>query len=189
MLSINRKSLIINIDLSPENYCIIHTHRLLGQTWNRRNTIYNICHWNNALRLSFCFSKVVYLYDLQVSIAKHFSVGSIKSKFGNKEKSWILMILTNDVWNILNINETCNIRVNSPSVSLFETFASNWPSFVTITKPLNNKKGERFCEGLKWMCKLFKINGQKVFKNLSFSRNPLKILLKNLPKKTGINFV
>ena len=35
------------------------------------------------------------------------------------------------------------------------------PSFVTIAKPLSNKIGETFCEGLKWMCKLSEKNRQK----------------------------
>ena len=35
--------------------------------------------------------------------------------------------------------------------------------FVTISKLLSSKSGEIFCGGLKWMCKLFKINGQKDF--------------------------
>ena len=37
------------------------------------------------------------------------------------------------------------------------------PSFVTITKQLDNKIGETFCEGLKCMCKVFEIYGQKYF--------------------------
>ena len=36
-------------------------------------------------------------------------------------------------------------------ISLFKTFASNWPSFLTITKLLKKKKIEKFCEGLKWI--------------------------------------
>ena len=38
------------------------------------------------LRFLFCVPNIVYLYDLQMSIGKHFSVGSIKSEFGNKRK-------------------------------------------------------------------------------------------------------
>ena len=37
------------------------------------------------------------------------------------------------------------------------------PSFVTITKPLSNNIGEARYEGLKSICKLFEINGQKDF--------------------------
>ena len=40
--------------------------------WKKRNTISNICHQNIALRLLFCVPNVVYLYDLQMSIVKHF---------------------------------------------------------------------------------------------------------------------
>ena len=46
------------------------------------------------------------------------------------------------------------------------------PSFVTIPKPWSNKREETFCEWLKRMCKLFKINGQKAFKEpLIFSKS------------------
>ena len=39
-------------------------------------------------------------------------------------------------------------------------------SFVTNTKPISKKTGETFCEGLKWMCKPFEINGQNFFEKL-----------------------
>ena len=46
--------------------------------------------------------------------------------------------------------EIGNIRANTSLYYLFlkhlQTIGS---SFVTITKPLNNKNGESFCEGLK----------------------------------------
>ena len=38
------------------------------------------------LQLLFCVPDVVNLYDLKMSIIKHFSMGSIKFKVGNKEK-------------------------------------------------------------------------------------------------------
>ena len=44
------------------------------------------------------------------------------------------------------MEELCEIRRNTPSVSLFETFASNRP-FVTITKLSSNEIRESFCEG------------------------------------------
>ena len=50
-----------------------------------------------------------------------------------------------------------------PPVSCLKIFQAIHSSFVTITKPLNNKRGEAFCKELKWMCKLFEINGQKDF--------------------------
>ena len=34
----------------------------------------------------FCALTVVYLYELETSIVKYFSVDSIKFEFGNKEK-------------------------------------------------------------------------------------------------------
>ena len=48
-----------------------------------------------------------------------------------------------------------------------KNFQANYPSFVTIIKPLNNKIGETFCEGLKLMCELFEIDGQKDFEKLT----------------------
>ena len=44
-----------------------------------------------------------------------------------------------------------------PYISFFETYADN-RSFI---KPLSNKIGEIFSEGLKRVCKLFEKNGQK----------------------------
>ena len=38
------------------------------------------------LRLLFCVHNVVSFYDHQMNIAKYFSVDSINSEFGNKEK-------------------------------------------------------------------------------------------------------
>ena len=70
--------------------------------------------------------------------------------------------MASDIWNNSNMYEIGNIRANTSLYYLFffhlQTIGS---SFVTITKPLNNKNGESFCEGLKWMCKLFKKNGLK----------------------------
>ena len=43
------------------------------------------------------------------------------------------------------------------------------PSFGTITKTLSNNITETFSEGLKRKCKLVELNGQKIFKNVSFS--------------------
>ena len=104
------------------------------------------------MRLPLCVQNVVYLYHLQMSIVKYFSI-SIRSEFGNKGKV--------EIWLVQAID----------------------PSFLTITKPLTNKRGKTFCEGLK--CVNFSRQmGEKIFKNLSFSRNPLKILLKNLHRET-----
>ena len=70
---------------------------------------------------SVCFFNAFYLYDLEMSIVQHFSVDSIKFQFGNKGKvEFYWFSMTSDVWNILNINEKCGIRANTPSVSLFE---------------------------------------------------------------------
>ena len=56
-----------------------------------------------------------------------------------------------------------------PYIFFFETFPSNQPFIcITITKPLSSKTGKTFCEGLKWMCKLFEKNGQRLQKPVIF---------------------
>ena len=50
-----------------------------------------------------------------------------------------------------------------PWVFIFETFASDWVFFVTITKPWSNQIGETICQGLKWLCKLIETAWQKYY--------------------------
>ena len=73
--------------------------------------------------------------------------------------------MASDIWNISNMNEIRNNRANIllhfPFPFLKHLQAID-PSFGTIIKPLRNEIGETFCEGLKWMGKLFEKNGQKV---------------------------
>ena len=56
--------------------------------------------------------------------------------------------MVGDIWNISNMNETRNTRVNTPL--RFEIFLkylqATDPSFVTISKPLSNEIGEAFCD-------------------------------------------
>ena len=54
------------------------------------------------------------------------------------------------------MNQVCEVRQNTPSVTLFETL-------VTITKLSRNGIRESFWEGLKRICKLFEINVQQDF--------------------------
>ena len=69
--------------------------------------------------------------------------------------------MASNAWNISNIKEISKIRANTLTLPFLKHLQAINPSFVTITKPLKNKIGETFCEGLKWICKLFKKNGQK----------------------------
>ena len=105
----------------------------------------------------FCVPNVVYCYGRQISIAKFFFVGSIsrKRKLNFHDFLWVA---------IFEIFKVCT------KLARLER-----SSFVPITKPLINKRGETFC-------------GQKDFeKKLSFSRNPPNILLKKLYGETHIN--
>ena len=116
-----------------------------------------------------------------MSIVKHFSVHSVKPEYDYMET--VEFFVASNFWNISNINEICETAEYITLHFLFETFASNRPSVLTITKPLCDKIGKIFFEGLKWMYKLFEINDQKDFKNMSFSQNPLNILLYNLHRE------
>ena len=56
------------------------------------------------------------------------------------------------------------------------------PSFVIVTKPLNNKVGNIFCKGLSWnQCIDFSRSMDKeIFENLLFSQNSINFLLSKL---------
>ena len=74
-------------------------------------------------------------------------------------------------------------RIYIPRFPYLKHWQAIHPSFATITKTFSNKTAETFCERLKWMEKLSEIDGQKIFKNLSFSGNPLKIFYFRIPSK------
>ena len=45
-------------------------------------------------------------------------------------------------------------------------------------KPSSKKRGETFCEGLKWMCKLFEKNRQKdLYKAVIFSKSSEQFII------------
>ena len=69
--------------------------------------------------------------------------------------------MASDIWIISNMKEICIIRATTPLHFLFETFVSKPPFICNHHQTLNNKIGETFREGLKWMCKLFEKNEKK----------------------------
>ena len=71
--------------------------------------------------------------------------------------------MTNNVWNITNIDKVCEIRANTPSFLYLRHFQAIDTSFLTITKLSSNGIRETFCEELKWMCELFETNVQQDF--------------------------
>ena len=62
----------------------------------------------------------------------------------------------------------------SPYVSFFETFASF--TFRCFTKPLSKKMGENFVKDWNECVIISRQMIKKIYKNLSFSQNPLHIL-------------
>ena len=119
----------------------------------------------------FCVPNVVNLYELQMKSVKYFSVDSIKCESGNKENiefSWFFM--ASDIWDISNMNEICNISANT--FPFLKHLQAMDPPFVTITKPLSNKREETFCEGLKWMCKPFEKWTKRFIKTCHFLKIP-----------------
>ena len=83
-------------------------------------------------------------------------------------EGWILMIF---LWQAM----FPIFRIWTKYYPYLKHFQGIYSLLVTITKPLCNKIREAFGEGLKWKCKLFEMNEQEDFKNLSFSGNPLNI--------------
>ena len=67
--------------------------------------------------------------------------------------------MNRDILNISVIYETCQIGGIYP-FPYSEHLQAN-VKFVTITKQLNNKIGETFCEGLKWICNHPEKDGQQ----------------------------
>ena len=104
-----------------------------------------------------CVPNVVYFYDHQICIIFPWTQWNlnleIKRKLNFNDSLWQF-----NIWNISDMGEVCEIRASIPSVSLSETFASNRPFICNYTKLSSNEIREKFCEGLKWMGKLFEKN-------------------------------
>ena len=71
--------------------------------------------------------------------------------------------MTSNVWNIYDTDRVYEIRANTLSVSLFETLVSNRPFIWNYQQVFKQRHEKNICEGLEWMCKLFKINAQQDF--------------------------
>ena len=86
-------------------------------------------------------------------------------KFNFNDFLWQAIFGTFQTW-----EQIILVYTKYPSTfSCLKLLQSNNTSFRTIAKPLSNKTREIFCEGFKWMCKLFDVNEQKGFKNFCFS--------------------
>ena len=82
------------------------------------------------LRLFFYSPNLVYLYDLQTSIVKNFSVAPIKSGFGND----FLLLTIFEIFQLY--KKHAKLKGMFPYGLLFEKFASNrpfiWNHYQTI---------------------------------------------------------
>ena len=83
-----------------------------------------ICNINTALRLLFCVPTVVYLYDLQMSIVKHFSVDSNKFEFEKSRLNfynflWQAIFQIFQIWMLL-YGADCSITKYFPSFSFLQ---------------------------------------------------------------------
>ena len=108
------------------------------------------------------------------TMVKHFSLVSIKSKLENKNKVEIYILsMANGKYLKYESNMRC-LSKYPPMFPYLKYFQGIDPLLLTITKSLSNKIGEIFCKGLKWICKLFEIGGEKYFKTRHF----FEILLK-----------
>ena len=107
---------ILNFDILEKGLELVSSpHFLYSRNLEIKGTLSAMFFIKNVLRLLCNVANVVYLYGLRMSIVKHFSKSSIKYEFGNSWKVefwWFPMI--NDIWNISNMYETCEIRANIP---------------------------------------------------------------------------
>ena len=72
--------------------------------------------------------------------------------------------MTSNIWNISDKDKICEIR---PPFLYLKDLQAIDPSFVTIIKLSSNEIRETFCEGLKWMYKLFEIYAWQDFWKLA----------------------
>ena len=79
------------------------------------------------------------------------------------------------------------LEQTTTSVSLIETFESS-RLFICNHQQTINKRGETFCEGLKWVCKLFEINGQKDFQKPAIFSKSSKHFVKELAQGNSYKF-
>ena len=56
--------------------------------------------------------------------------------------------MTEEIWNVSNMYETSNIRANIPLYFLIRNICLQSTFICNHNKPLSNKVGETFCEGL-----------------------------------------
>ena len=137
--------------------------------------------------MPFSVPKIVYIFDHQMSIFKHYS---FKSKFGNKEK-----VITFNIWNIMwpSIFEIFQIwtkcarleSISPPFPSLkhwqainFQTLASNQHLIYNYRETIKQwNKVNILWEVLKDCINFSRKVRNKIFKNFSFSRCHLNILL------------
>ena len=122
----------------------------------RRNSIYNTFHENTSLRLLFCASTIIHLYEFQINnFSKHFYVNSIRFEFVSKEKFsfndffFFFFFFFNQYFKYLKY-EVKYARVEGifPYVSFLKRLQAIDPSFVTITITLENKIVGTFGKGL-----------------------------------------
>ena len=80
--------------------------------------------------------------------------------------------MSSNVWNIWIINKIYKIREGIPVSFLFWNIYKQLILIWNYQQTINNKIGEMFCEGLKWMYKPFEIDEQKDFwKLVIFSKS------------------
>ena len=105
-------------------------------------------HWKNALRLRFCVPNVVCLYDLKVSIVKHFFCGLNQIWIWKLRETWLLIIFYS--YQYLKYLKyklyIARLEQAPPMLPYSEHLQAIDSSFVTITKPLSNKIGGKICE-------------------------------------------
>ena len=99
------------------------------KVWTSSNFLIN---WNQLLKSNFNFPVL-----RNASIEKRFFVHSIKCKLENQERLNFKWFCTaSDIWNISDVQEKYEIKVNKALVFLFETITKNRP-FICNQKTIN----------------------------------------------------
>ena len=130
----------------------------------RRNTVYNICHENTALRLLFCVPNLISFMTMKLVSLSIFPWAQsnpsfkIRRRLNFNDSLWQAIFEIFQIW-----TKYARLEWVLPQFPYLRHLQAIARSFETITKLSSNDIRETFCWGLKWMCNIFEINPQQDF--------------------------
>ena len=121
--------------------------------------------WSFPLRISsvnmtICRKLRVWSYLLKISVTKNFifCAVEIKRRLSFNGSFWQAIFEIFQIW-----TKYARLERIPPPFSYLKNLQAIDASFVIITKISSNEIRETFCEGLRWMCKLFEKNAEQDF--------------------------